>query len=134
MARRSLLNDADRKRLFGVPDDEASSIRLYSLSVEDRDFILTKRGARNQLGMAVQLGLLRYPGFGLRLDEDAQLSLVQFLAQQIEMLWPVAPDDLLQHVAPLGWNHINLTGDYLWTQLDTPEDDFRPLNIFDEAA
>jgi hypothetical protein len=41
-----------------VPDDEASLIRLY------------------QLGMAVQLGQLRYPGFGLRLDEDAQLSLV----------------------------------------------------------
>jgi hypothetical protein len=24
------------------------------------------------------------------------------------------PDALLAHVAPLGWQHINLTGDYLW--------------------
>ena len=32
----------------------ASLIRLYSLSDADRDFILSKRGARNQLGMAVQ--------------------------------------------------------------------------------
>jgi TnpA family transposase len=23
------------------------------------------------------------------------------------------PEDLLRHVAPLGWNHISLTGDYL---------------------
>ena len=26
----------------------------------------------------------------------------------------VVPDELLAHVAPLGWQHINLTGDYLW--------------------
>src|SRR6202000_3367018 len=24
------------------------------------------------------------------------------------------PDDLLAHVAPLGWEHIGLTGDYVW--------------------
>ena len=23
-------------------------------------------------------------------------------------------DALLQHLSPLGWEHINLTGDYLW--------------------
>ncbi len=23
-------------------------------------------------------------------------------------------EDLLAHIAPLGWNHINLTGDYVW--------------------
>lgn len=27
----------------------------------------------------------------------------------------VIPDDLLAHVAPLGWEHIALTGDYIWT-------------------
>lgn len=30
-------------------------------------------------------------------------------------------DDLLRHVAPLGWNHISLTGDYLWTQVTAPD-------------
>ena len=24
------------------------------------------------------------------------------------------PDALLAHIAPLGWQHINLSGDYLW--------------------
>ncbi len=92
MARRGLLNEADRKRLFGVPDDNASLIRFYSLSDDDRDFILSKRGTRNQLGMAVQLSLLRHPGFGLRLDDEVSPSLVQFLARQIGVPWPVFRD------------------------------------------
>ena len=36
------------------------------------------------------------------------------------------PDDLLAHVAPLGWEHIALTGDYVWTSPD-PSAAFRPL-------
>jgi len=30
---------------------------------------------------------------------------------------PVQPE-LLQHLSPLGWQHINLTGDYLWADPD----------------
>ena len=92
MARRGLLNDADRNRLFGVPDDDASLIRFYSVSDDDRDFILSKRGTRNQLGMAVQLSLLRNPGFGLRLEDEVPAALIQFLAQQIGAPWPVFQD------------------------------------------
>ena len=36
------------------------------------------------------------------------------------------PDDLLAHVAPLGWEHIALTGDYIWTGT-SPAASFRPL-------
>ena len=36
------------------------------------------------------------------------------------------PDDLLAHVAPLGWEHIALTGDYIWTAASSAES-FRPL-------
>jgi hypothetical protein len=36
------------------------------------------------------------------------------------------PDDLLAHVAPLGWEHIGLTGDYVWTD-SSPAAPFRPL-------
>ena len=28
--------------------------------------------------------------------------------------------DLLRHVAPLGWEHIGLTGDYVWSTADQP--------------
>jgi hypothetical protein len=34
--------------------------------------------------------------------------------------------DRLAHVAPLGWEHIALTGDYVWSTADAPEA-FRPL-------
>jgi hypothetical protein len=67
-------------------------IRLYSFSDADRDFVLSKRGARNQLGMAVQISLLRYPGFGLRLENEPPAALIQFLAQQIGVPWPVFRD------------------------------------------
>jgi Tn3 transposase DDE domain len=29
-------------------------------------------------------------------------------------------DDLLRHVAPLGWEHTGLTGDYVWSTADQP--------------
>ena len=42
-----------------------------------------------------------------------------------------APDDLLTHVAPLGWSHISLSGDYLWEQAAQVGGDFRLLRIED---
>jgi hypothetical protein len=46
-----------------------------------------------------------------------------------------APDQLLAHLAPLGWRHISLTGDYLWQDAaaDLDRDGFRALNVADEA-
>jgi hypothetical protein len=35
------------------------------------------------------------------------------------------PGGHLAHVAPLGWEHIGLTGDYVWTEAN-PADPFRP--------
>ncbi|MDR6775715.1 TnpA family transposase [Azospirillum sp. BE72] len=38
------------------------------------------------------------------------------------------PDELLSHLAPLGWQHINLTGDYLWSADRVPGTSrYRPL-------
>jgi hypothetical protein len=39
-------------------------------------------------------------------------------------------EGLLKHVAPVHWNHINLTGDYSWRQNKRVEKGgFRPLRI-----
>ena len=35
--------------------------------------------------------------------------------RQLRAQGTTVPDDLLAHVAPLGWEHIGLTGDYVWT-------------------
>ena len=41
-----------------------------------------------------------------------------------------ASDEFLAHLAPLGWQHINLTGDYLWpAEPPLGPDGFRPLRI-----
>jgi hypothetical protein len=40
----------------------------------------------------------------------------------------VVPDGLPAHVAPLGWQHINLTDDYFWgADASRGPDGFRPL-------
>lgn len=30
------------------------------------------------------------------------------------------PPDVIKHITPLGWQHISLTGDYIWTPTDSP--------------
>lgn len=37
-------------------------------------------------------------------------------------------ENLIQHLSPLGWEHINFTGDYVWRQNKLiGKGDFRPL-------
>jgi hypothetical protein len=36
------------------------------------------------------------------------------------------PDDLLAHIAPLGWEHISFNGDYIWPS-EPIQGGFRPL-------
>jgi hypothetical protein len=35
--------------------------------------------------------------------------------RQLRTQGATVPDELLAHIAPLGWEHIGLTGDYVWT-------------------
>jgi hypothetical protein len=43
-------------------------------------------------------------------------------------------DKLLTHLSPLGWEHINLTGDYIWRQSrHVEEGNLRPLRLAAEA-
>ena len=42
------------------------------------------------------------------------------------------PDHLLAHLSPLGWEHVNLTGDYVWAaaeQMTENPDGLRPLRL-----
>jgi Tn3 transposase DDE domain len=46
-------------------------------------------------------------------------------------------DQLLAHLSPLGWEHVNLTGDYVWgNQQDTSENTvgLRPLRATPEIT
>ena len=46
------------------------------------------------------------------------------------------PDHLFAHLSPLGWEHVNLTGDYVWSadQKTVNADGYRPLRTVSEAA
>jgi hypothetical protein len=47
------------------------------------------------------------------------------------------PDRLLAHLSPLGWEHVSLTGDYIWSA-EPPaterRDGFRPLRTASDTA
>ena len=57
---------------------------------------------------------------------EAPYVLVDRAVQQLRAQGVVIPDNLLAHVAPLGWEHISLTGDFVWTEAN-PAAPFRPL-------
>jgi TnpA family transposase len=90
---------------------------------------LNKGESRNALARAVcfhRLGRLRDRTAELQQHRASGLTLVTaaivlwntvYLGRALDALRrhrEVVSDALLAHIAPLGWQHINLTGDYLW--------------------
>lgn len=104
---------------------------------------LNKGEARNALARAVffnRLGEIRDRTFEQQRYRASGLNLVTaaivlwntvYLERTIETLRASGikiDDALLQYLSPLGWEHINLTGDYVWRQSKRLEDgQFRPL-------
>jgi TnpA family transposase len=67
----------------GVPTDEETLIRHYTLGSAELDFIQTKIAPHNQLGLAIQLCLMRHPGRAWRHGEILPASFVSFVAEQV---------------------------------------------------
>jgi hypothetical protein len=97
---------------------------------------LNKGEARNALARAVffnRLGELRDRTYENQRHRASGLNLVVaaivlwntvHLERTIVALrdqGKIISDDLLAHLSPLGWEHINLTGDYIWNS-DVTED------------
>lgn len=66
MPRRRMLTDAQLEALLALPTAEAELIQHYSLSQRDLAVIMKRRRPHNQLGFALQLCALRFPGRLLR--------------------------------------------------------------------
>ena len=109
---------------------------------------LNKGEARNALARAVffnRLGEMRDRSFENQCYRASGLNLVVaaivfwntvYLERAVRALndhsQPVN-DSLLRHLSPLAWEHINLTGDYVWKQDKRIEKGkFRPLRPFSE--
>jgi len=116
---------------------------LRSLELRRRVHVgLNKGEAKNALARAVffnRLGELRDRTYENQRHRASGLNLVvaaivlwntAYLEQTVRALrkrGQVIPDELLQHLSPLGWEHINLTGDYVWRQQRIAEGGFREL-------
>jgi TnpA family transposase len=110
---------------------------------------LNKGEAKNALARAVFLNRLgeirdrsfenqRYRASGLNLVVAAiVLWNTVYLERAIQALRDSGKDideRLLPHLSPLGWEHINLTGDYIWRQnKQVEEGKFRPLRMSSET-
>ena len=112
---------------------------------------LNKGEARHTLAQAVfvhKQGRLRDAQFENQALKASGLTLVTaaivywntlYMGRAVEHLrerGEPAPDELLAHVAPLGWRHISLTGDYLWQNAaaDLDRDGYRALNLPNEPG
>ena len=110
---------------------------------------LNKGEARNALARAVffnRLGEIRdrsfeqqrYRASGLNLVTAAivlwNTAYLERAANALRGHGQAVDDALLQYLSPLGWEHINLTGDYIWRQIKQVEQGkFRPLRMLAEA-
>jgi hypothetical protein len=81
--RRRLLQPDRWPVLLNLPADEDSLIRNYTMSGDDLDRALRKRGHHNQLGFAVQLCLMRHTGCQLAQNDAAPTEVVSFIAGQL---------------------------------------------------
>ena len=112
---------------------------------------LNKGESRNSLAKAVfihRLGEIRDRTYENQQHRASGLNLLvtaiilwntRYLARAITALRASqeVPDALLEHLSPLGWEHVNLTGDYVWAPADESTenpDGFRPLRVLPEAA
>lgn len=103
---------------------------------------LNKGEARNALARAVfihRLGEIRDRSFEQQRYRASGLNLVtaaivlwntvylERATQALREKGKLPDDGMLQFLSPLGWEHINLTGDYVWRQQRIAEGGFREL-------
>lgn len=83
MSRRSILSATDRASLFALPENRDDLIRFYTFDESDVALIRQRRGDANRIGFAVQLALLRYPGFALANNMELPAPIIEWIAQQV---------------------------------------------------
>lgn len=93
MAHRAVLTARQRAALFDLPTGEPLILQHYTRSDADIDFICTRRRPENQIGTALQLCALRYPGRLLKPGEIIRKEMSNFMAAQLG----VKPKDLLPY-------------------------------------
>src|SRR3546814_4762670 len=82
-----LLTESERDQILAIPSERDHLARLYTFEPSDIEIIGARRERRNQLGVALQLALLRHPGITLaQLIQDKGAiphDLAAFVATQL---------------------------------------------------
>jgi hypothetical protein len=84
MPRRSILSATERNSLLALPESQDDLIQHYSFTESDLSLIRQRRGDADRLGFAVQLCLLRYPGYALAVDMPVPAPIIQWISRQIQ--------------------------------------------------
>ena len=83
MTRRQRLNETQIAALFDPPGEQREMVRHWTMSEDDLAAVGRCRGDHNQLGYALMLCYLRYPGRVLRAGERPPARLLDFVASQV---------------------------------------------------
>ncbi|MDT2688432.1 MULTISPECIES: DUF4158 domain-containing protein [Enterococcus] len=95
MRGKELLTPDQRNLFMSIPDDmsEHDIERHYTFTSEDLEFINKHRRNHNRLGIALQLAVLRYPGWTLFQIKDIPNQILDYIAKQIN----VSPEEYTQY-------------------------------------
>ena len=85
MPRRELLTPTERLQLLAFPEDAGELIRVLTLSKAEIAFVRQHRGDHNRFGIAVLIAYLRYPGRTLAKDEKPHDSVLNSIAEQLQI-------------------------------------------------
>ena len=85
MPRRLILSATERGTLLALPESQDDLIRYYTFNDSDLSLIRQRRGDANRLGFAVQLCLLRYPGYALGTDSELAEPVILWVAKQVQV-------------------------------------------------
>ncbi|MDX9718706.1 MAG: Tn3 family transposase [Thauera sp.] len=83
MPRRSILSATERASLLALPESQDDLIRYYTFDESDLALVRQRRGDANRIGFAVQLALLRYPGYALGSDMQLSGPIIEWIARQV---------------------------------------------------
>lgn len=101
---RELLTTEQRQFLMQIPEDDWIGGTHYTFSKQDLEIINKRRREENRLGFAVQLAILRYPGWPYTHIKNIPESVINYIAKQISAdpsslsLYPHRENTLWDHL------------------------------------
>ena len=82
---RELLTLEQRENLMKIPEEDWALGSYYTFSKEDLELINKHRRDENKLGFAVQLAVLRFPGWPFTHVKSIPKSVIKYIANQLEL-------------------------------------------------